>query len=136
LVFKQTDPTLVIYKQNFESRRMGLPSARQSGPPTDPNGTPLPTNRTTTVYGYLKDLNQNPLSGQTVKYKIEPAPQTVNDIILDKEFQSILTSETGYFEFTVPGGLTITVLIPSAKFQKTGTLPYSGRVEASTLDLE
>lgn len=135
LVFKTTDITTVLYRQEFESsRRVVLPSVRQFCLPTDPDA-PREL-RTVVVYGYVKDLNQSPLSGQTVKYKIEPAPQTVNDIILDKGFQSVLTSETGYFEFTVAGGLTITVVIPTANFQKTGTLPFSGRVEATTLDME
>ena len=95
--------------------------------------TPI-INHTAKVFGYLKNIDGSPLVATAVRIIISPSPQYIKDILFDRTCLELLTNEEGYFEKTLLGGLNITVVIPSTKFQVSGTVPLTGEINIINLD--
>lgn len=88
---------------------------------------------TVKLFGYFKDLKQDPLVAADVKILLKPTPQYTKDILFNSNHLDLLTNEEGYFEITLPGGLSITVVVPITKFQVSGVLPLSGELNILNL---
>lgn len=85
------------------------------------------------VYGDIKTLEGDPSVAVPVNLFISPAPQHSNNVLYERSQMTLLTDEQGHFEYVLPGGLQITVVIPSTKFQVTGILPLEGEINVINL---
>lgn len=88
---------------------------------------------TVKLFGYLKDITQNPVVAADVRIILKPTPQYTNNILFNSNHLDLLTNEEGYFEVVLPGGLMVTVVIPITKFQVSGLLPLSGELNVLNL---
>jgi hypothetical protein len=85
------------------------------------------------LYGYINDLNMNPIPSSKVVVFLTKAPQNKNGFVLDKGTVEVFTDATGLWSLLVPGGCSISVTILSCNFSKSGTLPFSGRLDINYL---
>ena len=92
--------------------------------------TTLPIN-VSTLFGYLYDLQGNPVSSGSVVIKVLSSPVLVfsgNDIVaLKNSVVSTKTDDSGYFSVDIATGVTVEVSIASASFRKS-LLVTSGSV--------
>lgn len=91
-------------------------------------------NHTAKVFGYVQTLNGEPSVAADVRIILNPSPQYTNNVLFDRTYLNLLTNEDGYFEYVLPGGAHITVVIPSTKFQVSGVVPLDGEINVLSLD--
>lgn len=85
------------------------------------------------LYGNIKKLDGSPSIAASVRIMISPSPQHTNNTLYERSQLVLLTDDLGYFEQVLPGGLQVTVVIPSTKFQVTGILPLTGEINVINL---
>jgi hypothetical protein len=88
---------------------------------------------TTKLYGNVKKIDGTPSVAVPVRLVISPSPQHSNNTLYERAQLTLLTDELGHFEQDLPGGIQITVVIPSTKFQATGVLPLTGEINVINL---
>jgi hypothetical protein len=98
-----------------------------------PQNFPPNSNGTVYLYGDCKDLNLNPMVFNKIQVYMTASPQIKDYAILDKSVLEVFTDQTGRWGTILPGGSHVTVIILNSNFQRSGFLPFNGRL--NILDL-
>lgn len=97
-------------------------------------GGPASVNEPTlcTVYGTLKNVSGEALSGQKIEAYLNRAGYFTHKAGLIGYAATALTDETGYFELPLMVGLDVTITVPIIGFTSRGFVPNTPSVELTT----
>ena len=98
-----------------------------------PQTFPTESNGTVYLYGDIKDLTMNPISSAKIQIYLTNNPQTKNRALLDKSIREVYTDGNGRWGTLLPAGSLVTFVVLNSNFKRTGTLPFTGRI--NVLDL-
>lgn len=90
--------------------------------PVDPSSIIMPANRTG-VYGYLKDVQGNPIANADVFARVVGIP--VHDTATGYSISSLntKTDDNGFFFLTLVTAMTVNIVIPAVNYSRTLLVP-------------
>ncbi len=92
-----------------------------SAPTTSTDAGPVPP--TTTIFGYVYNVDGSPLAGTTISARTLTVPATYVGGVLSTRLVTAKTDSTGYFTLDLLTGSTVQVNVPAASYRRTFVVP-------------